>query len=107
MAVRELLEHYERLDFYETLLEMLGCAQMSRSQVEEHLVALSGVFDIAKTVVKPPYRFAEDISDHARPVAIGGSQELIESGYLSSRSYFLDGGNLFSVSGYPLTECAL
>lgn len=81
MAVRELLERYDRLDFYETLLDMLGCAQMSRKQAEGHLAALSAVFDVAKTVVKPPYQFAADISDHGRPVANGGSQELIERGY--------------------------
>lgn len=80
-AVRELLADYGRLDFYETLLEMLGCARMSRSCVEQHLAALAEAFDTAKSVVRKPYQFAADLSDIARPVAIDGSRELIERGY--------------------------
>jgi hypothetical protein len=62
------------------LLELLGCAQMSRARVVEHLAALTEVFDATKTVVKTPFFFASDISDLARPVAIDGSRELIERG---------------------------
>jgi hypothetical protein len=32
VATRELLADYGRVDFYETLLELLGCAQMSRAR---------------------------------------------------------------------------
>lgn len=80
VAVRELLVEYGRLDFYDPLLELLGCAQMSREQVEGHLAALTRIFDYAKTVIKTPFFFAADISDLARPVAIDGSRELIEQG---------------------------
>ena len=80
VAVRELLADYGRLDFYPSLLELLGCAQMSRGQVEEHLAALTEVFDVAKTVIKTPFPFAADITDIARPVAIDGSREMIERG---------------------------
>jgi hypothetical protein len=81
VAARELLEGYGRLDFYESLLELLGCAQMSRARVENQLPALSEVFDVAKAVIETPFSFAADISDMARPVAIEGSRELIECGY--------------------------
>jgi hypothetical protein len=80
MASKELLAEYGRLDFYETLLELLGCARMSRTCVEDHLAALGEVFDAAKTVIKTPFFFASDISDAARPIAIDGSRELIERG---------------------------
>ena len=80
VAVRELLADYGLLDFYPPLLELLGCAQMSRARVEEHLAALTAVFDVAKTVIKTPFFFAADISDIARPIAIDGSRELIERG---------------------------
>ncbi len=80
-VTRELLADYGHLDFYPTLLELLGCAQMSRARVEQHLAALAEVFDIAKVVVKTPFFFAADISDLARPIAIDGSRELIERGY--------------------------
>jgi hypothetical protein len=54
---------------------------MGRGQVEHHLAALTGVFDVAKTVVKTPFFFASDLSDIARPIAIDGSWDLIEHGY--------------------------
>jgi hypothetical protein len=81
VAVRELLAEYRRLDFHLTLLEMLGCAQMSRGQVEHHLAALGEVFDAAKAVLKTPFSFASDLNETARPIAIDGSRELIERGY--------------------------
>jgi hypothetical protein len=81
LAARELLADYGHLDFYETFLEMLGCAEMSRARVEHHLAALTDVFDVAKALVKTPFFFASDISDIARPIAIDGSWELIERGY--------------------------
>lgn len=80
-AARELLAEYDFLDFYETLLELLGCARMSRARVERHLGALADVFDAAKAVVGAPFFFASDISDVARPISIDGSRELIERGY--------------------------
>jgi hypothetical protein len=80
MAARELLLDYDQADFYERLLELLGCGQMSRARVEQHLAALTAVFDAAKDVVKTPFFFASDISDQARPIAIDGSRALIERG---------------------------
>lgn len=80
LAVRELLAEYGHLDFYPTLLELLGCARISRERSQQHLLALADAFDTAKTVIKTPFFFAADISDQARPIAIDGSRELIESG---------------------------
>jgi hypothetical protein len=80
LAVRELLAEYGRSDFYETLLEMLGCAQMTPSRVEYHLDALVPAFDAARTVIKTPFFFASDISDLSRPIAIDGSREMIARG---------------------------
>lgn len=81
LAARELLADYGHLDFYETLLKMLGCVQMSRESVAHHLAALTDVFDAAKAIVKTPFRFASDISDIARPITIDGSWDLVERGY--------------------------
>lgn len=80
LAVRELLVEYGHLEFYETILEMLGCVGISRARVEHHLIALIDVFDAAKAVVKTPFSYSSDISETARPIAIDGSRELIESG---------------------------
>lgn len=81
VAARELLAEYGQLAFYETLLELLGCAWLSRSRVEEHLAALTEVFDVVKEVIRTPFSFASDIDDVARPLAIDSSRELIECGY--------------------------
>jgi len=80
-AVRELLADYGHLEFYETLLELLGCAQITPGRVEQHLAALASLFDAATEVIKTPFPFASDISPLARPVAIEGSRNMIEDGY--------------------------
>lgn len=80
LAVRELLAAYGRADFYEPLLAMLGCERMNSEQVVGHLDSLSAVFDAAAAVIRTPFSFASDIHALARPVAIDGSRELIESG---------------------------
>ena len=81
MAVRELLADNGRLEFHESLLQMAGCAQLSRERIEHHLAAVADVFDVAKAIIRTPNRFAADISDDGRPVAIDGSRELIERGF--------------------------
>jgi hypothetical protein len=81
LAAQQLLAEYGRSAFYETLVALLGCAQMSRARAEHHLGALADVFDTAKTRVETRFFFASDISDVARPIAIDGSRELIERGH--------------------------
>jgi hypothetical protein len=81
LAVHSLLRDYGHLDFHTSLLEMLGCAQMSQRQAEHHLAALAATFDATQAVIKTPFFFASDIDAAARPLAIEGSRELIEAGY--------------------------
>lgn len=80
LAVRDLLAVYGHEDFYETLLDLLGCVRMTQTEAEVHLAALEPVFDSARSVLYTPFSFASDISELARPVAIEGSRELIERG---------------------------
>jgi hypothetical protein len=89
VVARELLANYGELDFYERLLDLLGCAQISRTRVVHHLSALTKVFDTAKTVIKTPFSFASDISDLARPIAIDGSRELIERGLHREAAFWI------------------
>lgn len=79
-AVRQLLAEYGHQSFYKTLLEMLGCAEISRARVEQHLTALTAAFDAAMAVIKTPVPFSADISELGRRIAIDGSQEMIEYG---------------------------
>ncbi|KAB8189881.1 hypothetical protein FH608_038475 [Nonomuraea phyllanthi] len=80
VAVRDLLAEHGRLDFHESLLDLLGCADMSVARVERHLAALEKVFDATAGVRVPSYRFDSDITPLARPVAIDGTRELIARG---------------------------
>jgi hypothetical protein len=84
-AVHDLLQHNKMLDYHENLLAHLGSADMSATEVQNHLRALETVFDAAKTIDTAktgdtPYRFSSDITDTARPVAIEGSHDLIKAG---------------------------
>ena len=81
LEAKFLLEEYYLPEFYERLLESTRFAALSRRDVERHLDALSAAFDDATKVISTPYRFAADISSTGRPVAIGGSYELIKAGY--------------------------
>jgi hypothetical protein len=79
-AARDLLADYGRLDFYSDLLELLGCAAMTRERAEAHLDALEEAFDAAVGVIRTPFFFASDISALSRPIAIDGGRELAASG---------------------------
>jgi len=81
VATRALLSDYGYADFYEFLLRLLGCAELSRADVERHLPALAEAFDAAKAVIATPFPFASDITGAARPFAIDGSQDLMERGF--------------------------
>ena len=80
LAARALLAEYGLDAFYEPLLELLGCAHLSRERVAHHLAPLAEVFDATKTLIRTPFPYAGDLSESARPVAIDGSRELIERG---------------------------
>jgi hypothetical protein len=81
VAVHDLLARRGRLDIHEELLDLLGSANLSRSQVEHHLATMTEAFDAAKSVIKTPVFFASDLSDVARPIAIDGTREMIERGF--------------------------
>lgn len=80
LAVRDLLADYGRMDAYEPLLELLGCAGMSQSRAAHHLTALTGAFDAASAIGNTTFPFSSDISETGRSIAIEGSRELIERG---------------------------
>ncbi len=81
VEVREMLADYGQLDFYESLLELLGVGRMSRDRVGKHLTTLRHILDRTKYAIKTPFPFATDISENARPVTIDGSIDMIARGY--------------------------
>jgi hypothetical protein len=79
-AARDLLVDSGHATHYRELLELLGCAAISRERVAHHLDVLAEVFDATAPVVRSPFFFAADITASARPVAIDGSREMIARG---------------------------
>jgi hypothetical protein len=81
LAVRGVLTEYGHAGLYPQLLHLLGCAHLPRSRVRHHLRELSQTFDATASVAKTPFFFSTDITPAARPIAIDGSQELVDRGY--------------------------
>ena len=80
LAAREVLTDYGQAGLYPELLELLGCARLTRRRVQQHLLALASTFDAAVAVARTPFFFSSDISAPARPIAIDASQRLIDGG---------------------------
>jgi hypothetical protein len=80
VAVRELLAEHGRLDLYERLLGLLGCATIERAQVERHLATLTDLYDATVPAMTTAFPFSADISRLSRHVAIDGSRDLIQQG---------------------------
>ena len=80
LAARDLLDDTGMPEVYPELLDLLGCRDWSPGRATRHLQALAEAFDAAGRVVLTPVFFANDLSSAARPIAIGGSRELIEAG---------------------------
>lgn len=80
LAARGVLQSHGLTDLYPPLLDLLGCRDVAAAQVQRHLDALAAVFDAAAAVAKTPFPFSSDITAAARPIAIDGSQALIDAG---------------------------
>ncbi|MGA8112466.1 MAG: hypothetical protein WCA46_02250 [Actinocatenispora sp.] len=79
-AARDVLVEYGQEDLYRDLLGLLGCADITPRQVQHHLDELAHTFDATAAVSRTEYFFSSDITPEARPIAIDGSQELIDRG---------------------------
>lgn len=80
LAARQLLDDAGMPEAYPWLLELLGCRDWTPGMAAGHLDALADAFDAAGNAIRTPVFFANDLSQAARPIAIGGSRELIEAG---------------------------
>ncbi|MFF3910255.1 hypothetical protein ACFYZJ_30810 [Streptomyces sp. NPDC001848] len=80
LAARQVLTDYGHLSLYPELLNLLGCSHLPAQRVQHHLRELATTFDATVQVAKTPFFFSSDITPTARPIAIDGSQRLIDSG---------------------------
>ena len=88
-ASQPVLKRYRRLDYHERLLTTLGSRTWSRQVAERHLADVTAAFDLACSITRSPYRFASDMSLAARPMAIDGSSEMIQSGFPREAAFWL------------------
>jgi hypothetical protein len=65
LAAREVLYEHDKDALYETLLELLGCAECDRPRAQRHLDGLSEVFDQAVAVAKT--RSSSRATSHPTP----------------------------------------
>lgn len=79
-AARKVLDDYGHSDLYPDLLRLLGCANLPAHRVQHHLDALAKTFDATAAVARTPFFFSSDLTPAARPIAIDGSQTLIDAG---------------------------
>jgi hypothetical protein len=79
-AAREVLHAHDRHGTYRRLLELLGCADVDAPTVRRHVDVLAELFDEAAALARTPFPFSADITRDARPVAVGGSRQLVEDG---------------------------
>jgi hypothetical protein len=79
-AAREVLDHYGHAGLYPELLALLGCADRPPRRVQHHLRELAVTFDATAPVARTAFPFSGDITPIARPIAIEGSQSLIDRG---------------------------
>jgi hypothetical protein len=88
-TVGDLLAEHDRLPLFERLLDVLGCRDMGRAQVERHLDAITALFDAAAPVAAPSYRFASDVTAISRPISVDGSWDMIQRGYHREAVFWL------------------
>ena len=78
--LRELLEAQGRADLHEAALTLMGCAHMSRADVQAVLDQCVIAFDRAVEVYQTPTPYGFAIRSHLRPYHVEGTQEMIEEG---------------------------
>lgn len=82
IQMRHILESLERADLYERLCSVIGLGQASREQAERYLQDGATAFDLAVKVKRSPHPFGHKMYAHLRPYLVGGSQEMMDEGYI-------------------------
>lgn len=85
----EVLAKYGKLSYFEDVLAVLGCAELGESDVAALLEDTTTAFNKAVQVIKTPFFADWNICEAARPISIGGSQELISNGYYREAVLFI------------------
>ena len=80
VMLRELLEACGRLDLHEAALTLMGCAHLSRADVQTMQDQSVIAFDRAVEVYRTPTPYGFTMRPHLRPYYVEGTQEMIDEG---------------------------
>lgn len=86
---REILAKQGRLDLQEAMFALLGCQQMSHTDVEAHFAVYAEAFDQASLFLRTPFFFSADVAVDSRPVSVGGVREIIDSGLYREAMFWM------------------
>lgn len=89
VEMQKSLQAHEQLEFHEQLLNSLGSAHWTAQTANQLLQDVASSFDLACSVLHSPYQFAADMTKAARPIAVGGSLEIIEAGFHREAAFWL------------------
>lgn len=86
---REVLEAHNQLHIQESFLEVLGSADMSLEQVEQHMREFKQAFDYASLIVRNPFFFSDKLHKESRSPSVGGAQQIIDMGLHREAIYWI------------------
>lgn len=87
--MQKTLQAKGQLELHERLLKTLGSADWTKQIATQLLQDVATSFDLACLVMRSPYQFASDMTEAARPIAIGGSQEMIDASLHREAAFWL------------------
>jgi hypothetical protein len=81
VRMRETLAKYDRLDLYDSLLELLGINDVDRDCAQRFLDEGAKAFDRAVEIRSTPLPFGHKLHPHLRPYFVESCQTMIDEGY--------------------------
>ena len=78
---QNILKEQQALTLYPTLLDMFGCTNWDRTQVEAFLSNAAASFDLAVTIHKTPHLGDFKLKPHLRPYLVDAAQDMIVRGF--------------------------
>lgn len=85
----DILKREGRPDILESVLELWGFAQLTKSDVESLLLDCGKLFDLATEVTKTPVPFQFKLRPFIRPYVVEGAQEMINEGHYREAVYWI------------------
>lgn len=96
VLLRDVLGAHGRADLHETLLRLIGFADLTRPQVESYLDDCAAAFDRAAAVTRTPVPFQYKFQPHVRPYIVDSAREMIEQSGHREAMFWIGGFLMFA-----------